>query len=398
MIYTYLLLSIFVIILFKAKNKYRVLYSSLLALYAFSFASTIILNSFSSQNNIRLTPILFLLIILFLWIKPFYYVKQYETKKEKELKRIKNVILIFGSLSVIALFYFIHYAKYLFFSIDLSLARNIVSEESILPYGNVSLFFISLSSIYHIYIYFFYYSIVEKLPIKYAFIMLLASLSFPAMVLCYFGRDGIFYWSINFIIMFLYFSHAIPYTIKRKIKLISSSIIISFVAIFMLITMSRFQNSTNSIFHGLLNYSGQQLENFSEIFNTRTQGNSLFPTLDTILQKLGIKPFINQEEFVWRQKVLLGDNYNVFSFFVGSIIIRKGILYTFIFSLISSAISLNFSIKNNKHPSTFNFIIIYSFFQIPLLGVFYYRQAVSYMDIGFIYIIIIYLYIKYKVF
>lgn len=394
----YILLFAFTLLLFIAIKRGYVMSACLLVLYILSFISTIILDFWMPQNDIEFIPSLYLLVILLLWILPFNSIQKYNNNANIPDKRKKIIIAIriLGIISTLGLAFFIFYVLRLFLTFDLTYARDLVSKESILPKGSISLFFISFSTIYHIYIYFFFLSIVEGFSRKDTVLMFLSSLAFPAMVLCYFGRDGVLYWVMNFLIMYLYFSSAIPIHIKNKIKRLSVLIIASFIVLFLIITLSRFNNSSEGPLVSLVSYAGQQTQNFSQIFYTKGQGSSLFPTFNTQLQKIGLIPTVNKEVFEFKEQILLSDKYNVFTFFVGSFILKTGVFTTLILSLFSFFIILQNRINYNRNTNTTDFLIIYSFFQIPMCGVFYYRQGASYMDLGFIYILLIYLFIKYK--
>ena len=398
MIFLYITLLFFTLLLAIVARRGFILYNSLLLLYCLSFVSTIILDHLNPQNDIKFIPSLYLVIILLLWIFPFFSIKKYVYNSSIKDRREKIILVIrtLGTISTLGLVYFIFYTLKLFITVDLTSARDLIYKESILPMGFVSLFFISFSTIYHIYIYFFFLSIVEGFSKKDIVLMFLSSLTFPAMVLCYFGRDGVLYWVINFLIMYLYFSSAMSVDLRKKINRLSILIITSFIALFLVITISRFKESSGGSLGSLVSYAGQQFQNFSKLFYINGQGSPLFPTFDTLMQKIGIIPIVDKEVFTFYEKLLLSDNYNVFSFFVGSFFLKIGFFLTILLSFFSFFFILKIKSHYNKNKNIYDFIIIYSFFQIPMCGVFYYRQGVSYMDIGFIYIFLIYVFIRYK--
>jgi len=336
-----------------------------------------------------------LIFILFLWFFPFKNIQPNAlTTIQYKRKKAQNLMLIIGSFSLIALIFFSYYSYKLFTSLDLTYARDIIQEEAFLPSGPLTAFLVIVSSLYFVNLFLFFFSLKEKYSKLYPILMLVSSLSFPFMVLCYFGRDGALYWVANFIVLYFLFNKILLKNVIRKTKRIAFIILAALFTIFFIVTISRFGNDFQRTYVALLSYSGQQFQNFSEAYSIKTSTYRLLPGCKRILIKIGVLEEVDLEEITKIRKEQAGEEYNVFGFFVKDFIWSIGRFWTVVLSLIVCFLTFRLSQTFLKKRRLEDFILLFTIFQIPMNGVFYYRQSVSYMDVGILLCVLVYLAFK----
>ena len=86
---------------------------------------------------------------------------------------------------------------------------------------------------------------------------------------------------------------------------------------------------------------------------------------------------------------LVSTDYLTYTFgtFVKALYLRYGIWSTIAISIIQMLIINRLVTEYNKTPNLWSFFIIYTLYQIPFYGVFYYRQGIQSME--FVYLIAI---------
>ena len=400
----YLAIICFVLFAFKAniirKKRGTTLTFSLYALYALSFLSTALMGMLIPHycDNIRLLPTLYLLLVLFIWFGVFgadYKVNFDDTRS----KTLANIMLI---IMIPTLLYYLYYLRTVISSgllfVDENI-RTIMRYERVLPETTLSSITGFIAALYFVNIFLFYVGVIKKWGLRYNIALFVSSLSFPAYCLCFFGRDGIVLWLLNFLIMFLLFKNHFT----KKTKKMVLRIIIVFIAIAVLllafITFNRFFNDDSNYersLGGTLGYMGQQLGNFSELFgiNFHNKG-TMFPGFRIALKGL----FGHETESVGDILDIMGlsEERNVFRFYVYTLITSYGYLGAIIVSMIFSMIIWRLSKKSLSSTSNFYFLLILMLYQIPMNGVFYYRQSVGRGDVAYaIGIVILLLVYKFK--
>jgi hypothetical protein len=216
-----------------------------------------------------------------------------------------------------------------------------------------------------------------------AFILIITSLSYAIYILAYVGRDGVVFWLMNIIMVYLIFSSHLTRSDKKKIqRLLGFIVTIIFIAFFM-ITISRFSNSDSNISSGILGYFGMQINNYSDyssIDRPLTYGRLSFPLFYTWgcdFLSLNCQDWISQKEDVF-QVYLDQDTApwmfgTFFSDFDGDFGTFGALILVSIISLISAKVC--FCGRTCKTVTFPRLLLIIFLFQIPYWGVFYFRYA-----------------------
>lgn len=233
----------------------------------------------------------------------------------------------------------------------------------------------------------FYSLIIQKLPLKYFILLLLASFNGVLGNILIAGRSAIAYWIISFVGCYLIYLHYGNKKLKRIIK--SSFLILIILGIIFLsaVTVSRFgernEVQVSGTQGGLISYFGQSYINFCYFFDTFT---CPLPSLQLI--------------FPFTSKLLLGDNFDgtmvlqgllsfktakeigVFYTFLGHILVTSNKLVMIIYALILFFCSYYITKKSQKNllnVSTCYFYYLYS--SVIFLGIFTHYYA--FMSITF---------------
>jgi hypothetical protein len=173
-----------------------------------------------------------------------------------------------------------------------------------------------------------------------------------------------------------------------------------FTTIFITISVYRFGKPAilNSYQYGtvgsIINYLGQQPRNFTESFNSdvRVNGSLLDGTYRILGKKFG-HIWEDDHELRLFQAGLMSQ-YNVFGYFVKELIFDYGKSLTIVISGIFSFLIYIVRHKLFTRRWNFDLIIIIMIYQIPLNGIFYYRQMVGNQDFSYLLLVIIYIFLS----
>lgn len=334
----------------------------------------------SKEYNVILLPSIYLIFCLNLWISPFGFVRltlPAKTRKN-ELK-----YLFWGILSTIFTIYFAYYSIKSIIVTPIESARLILANTSILPLNIMTYGGLIFQSVYYINIILFFIAIIQGYNSKIVFLLIIGSMSNVFYVLCYFGRDGIVYWILNIIALFMFFSQYMGDDLRKKFIKFIKMLVPFLLLVLIFVTYSRFAVSSNNklenIASNILEYSGQQLGNFSDSFKYDIRTGSLTPQIDRFTSHLGIQKEPNN--IYYGNTNGLEQETNVFGYFIKSLNFILGKNDTFIVTIISFFVIILLCFVSKDISM---FIILYTIYQIPLCGLFYYRQSVSYFDISYI--------------
>lgn len=387
MIITIILFVLFALFAKKKGSENNTFLFYLLVIYSITFISSLIVSLSGENQNVKIIPTLYLLVILILWFIPFSSLGSDSINKLSISNHfIKSLSIIYGVFLIPAFLIFSYYAALLFMTRDISTYRLMAqqtSEFSLLPSNIVITVMSHLSATFFIPLLLFFISLKENLPRKYLYINLIASLSFPMLVLAFAGRDGVMYWIIDIIFFYLLFKNSIHTDARKKLKRIIFFGSATLLLPIFLITFYRFvfTGLSENQFQAILYYMGQQLGNFNDAYNlNETMNTKLFPGISKLF---GLEQ--TELETYW---ILYYNNleseYRVFGYFVKSLIWRLGksgaILYSILFFLVVSITKIIF----NRNKSILPFTLLLMFYHYPLMGVFYYRQNVGNMDLSYL--------------
>ena len=275
-----------------------------------------------------------------------------------------------------ATFFYGYYAILTILYVDLSYSR--IDSLMLVPPGLINTVLSSFATLYFVPLFqYFVFLKDDKMPVL-RIILLISTLSFPLLTLCYSGRDGLLYWGMN--VLLFYFLFRRDLSSKQKNRTVVYMSVFSFMAamVFMLISNARFGHNTGGVYLSLLDYLGQQSSHFSVAFHSEfLKGTTtLFPGW---YELFGItKSDYDYHDFVANG---MGSEYNIFGFFVKTLLCGYGVIGAVIVTLIIGFFTRKSVNKYNKTKNLISLIILVTLFQIPMNGLFYYRQGIGKGDV-----------------
>lgn len=334
---------IFFLLLFLICRKYK---SSVLnAVLLFYVAAAIC----GWYTHIFITPsayytffsIFFHLLTLFLFLLPVIVYGRYEKKREiilMDYSRFKGFSFALIILEAFSVLYFLYYDITLFTSGDLGALRNaMIYEGESYTGGGILRTIAGVGAYYYcVSLLFFFYSLAFLKESKlFNLLLLLTSTSRIFHAFSYIGRDGILFWAFSFIFSYLVFKPYLSYESKKFVK--KSSFLMGSMAMLLLvaISVSRFQTTDSGVVNGLIDYFGQPLNNFGQLFDkvdTYAGTKNIFPWLVGSTGYSG-KEAVSETTDFFNQ---YGFNSNSFFTFIGSLYYAWGAIITFLVSLIFS--------------------------------------------------------------
>lgn len=367
----------FFLLYFNYKKKHRSVFSiSLIIAYLVSAIAGLVLYLwFPNVNYIEDTrsywPLLFLMTVVFLWIAPYSRMDNKITSVSLSSKSFNSLAIIVGVAYLPVTLLLLYNAINVITSVDISVYRV---DEEYYSFFVGGLFFslgawmAGISYVPHV---LFFLSFLYKTKTLTKVLLFIASLSFAAVTLCFAGRDGIVYWIMDSAILYVLFKDSLPEKTKALLKRLFVIVGVFVLLILLFITVYRFILSyieSESVIEPILSYIGQPIHIFSQSFN------------------LGIEEVRKLDK----------TSYLTYTFgtFVKSLWSQYGMLGLFLFTVIHYILVNTFVSNYNKRHSLYDFLIVFTLFQIPLYGVFYYRQGLQQLDLTYVVFIVICILIK----
>ncbi len=409
---TLFILAVFVILLVITKRKHEnPLSFSLYLIFSVSFVCSIILEVYYEKDRLTtFESMLYLAVVLLLWIVPFNRIGLYSIKalsyNSKAISLLSNILSL---VTLVAIIFFLYFSADVFLSGNMDTIRQDIAAGddyarggflwSMFSRGSLLWTIISICTpFYHVCLLFYFVGLKDKWPALQTNLLFIGSLCFPVHILTSFGRDGIVFWCLNVFILYLMFSESLTKKAKAsfrtKILFIASILMV----IFSFMTYVRFgiSNIYSNRFDGnwafsLVDYMGQQPGNLSSAFDIDFRSsNSYFPSVRAVQTKVfGGEEIDDSEDLITLLNMGFLSDYNVFGYFVKSMIWKSGKILTVIISIIFC--SVIFAIKSyyRKHYTKLSLLIIlFTLYQIPMNGVFYLRQTVGSFDLAYVLIFI----------
>ena len=376
--------------IFNAK-RYNSLSKFLYLVYALMFISSYFYNFYAKQT-ISFLPSIYLFLILLIWITSFNKVQYRPISYDSEIvdRKLKAFGIIVSILLVpsffLNLYKFYNNVTIYGFTGEIRdyLFEGLLDNQY---HGKLDGVLTTFASFYFIPLFLFIYSFTAKVKWNWflKLCLFLSSLSFPIFCLVNFGRDGIIYYTFNSIIFVLLLKNQFNKKTLRKLKILMSILIGIILLVLIYITIQRFYLGGESVEYaitGSLGYIGQQLGNFNDCFYFDYQyKGTMFPGYRTYIDQLLGNVSISEADLM--KAGGLYDYVNVFRTFVSTILASYGyvgcILFSFLFFLIIRYLNNRYITKND----IFYLLLIIILFQIPLEGVFYYRQGLGRGDISY---------------
>lgn len=226
----------------------------------------------------------------------------------------------------------------------------------------------------------FYALTIQKMKYKYVIMLFLGSLVSPISGMITLDRSRTIYWAFSAIICFIMFRQYMEVKQKRIIYIISlifGSLLLLYI---ILITISRFGDSSSGIQGSILNYIGSPFANFVYFFDRSKIDFStlhiLFPFTHEYFIKDGFSSSLDIQSYMSDHSNLY---YNVFSAFIGHIYVTAGFIVTLIFLTIYNFATKNFisTINKNKYINLKQVYLLIALNSVVSLGLFNHYYAES---------------------
>lgn len=217
-----------------------------------------------------------------------------------------------------------------------------------------------------------------------AILLILASLSYVVYILAYVGRDGVVYWLMTALAVFLVFRSHISPRLRWRIVVLGMSIGAVILVPFVAITLARFVDSDYGSAWSILDYFGSQIHNFSDyssIERPMTSGMANFPLfIGAACSVIGIdcESWDSMKEFVFDQYLDQNKAPWLFGTYISDFVGDFGYIGTLV--LLASLALLSHSLCRNRggrRPLTLaRLLLILFLFLVPYWGVFYFRFSI----------------------
>lgn len=350
--------------------------SFLIGVYTFCSAIALFLLYYFQlfqEERINTIAILYHIICLYLFLSPIIYFGNIsiENIPFPPFRLLRYLIWLIITLSFISIIISLGKLKTVFAYQELREARvlhnaGMLHEKD----SNIFSYFGALGHHLSIFALFFFFYIFTNFPKK-KYLQILLFLSSFAIVISNFaiaGRDGVIRWLFFFLFFFSFFRMKISR--KRKKKIITLAMLggIPIIAVFFAISESRWNGRADNLLTPIAAYTGQSFlyfsYNFPAFIDGSTGGRSSFPILFPNHEKATMN---NLNDYIYADY-----NLNTFTTFVGSFYLDMGLLTTLLIALIFY-LTANFYFRFYKPKVSFVKLIVFIiFYQVMLLGVFYF--------------------------
>ena len=225
----------------------------------------------------------------------------------------------------------------------------------------------------------FYTMIGDKVPLKYSYFLLFASLSGPVHGIMGADRSATAYWIIAAITLYVLFQRQLPIKVRKQLSLLGLVVLIALIAYLTAMTISRFGEGKTEYgaLGSLIPYFGQSYINFCYFFDNYNlpyhHFGIIFPFTSEYLLNIPSGGTVIQAEMTKLSHIETG----VFYTFIGQIIVGIGQFWAIFVTLIyafCSFITLG-KIKRKPKIDIGAVYVYYAFASIILLGIFVHYYA-----------------------
>lgn len=218
-----------------------------------------------------------------------------------------------------------------------------------------------------------------------AVLLILASLSYVIYILAYVGRDGVVYWLMTALAVFLVFRTHIPAALRRQLVTLGFGIGTVMMLPFIAITVARFVDSDYGTAWSILDYFGSQIHNFSDyssIDRPLTFGIMNFPMFlgaaCSLTVGVGCENWEDLKPFIFDQYLAQDKEPWLFGTYVSDFVGDFGYLGTLallsIFAMVCHAVCRT---RGGRRPMTIaRLLLVLLCFLVPYWGIFYFRFSI----------------------
>ena len=217
-----------------------------------------------------------------------------------------------------------------------------------------------------------------------ALLLLLASLSYVIYILAYVGRDGIVYWLMTVLMVYMVFKSHLPARARSFVIGFSLAVLGALLVPFVAITVARFSGTDHGSAWSVLDYFGTQIQTFSDystLDRPLTLGVMNFPKfIDAGCYLAGIEcpSWDDLREVTFEVYLAQGKEPWLFGTFVSDFVGDFGYWGAFIliacFALISHRLCSK-SAGGQPIPLPRLFLILFMFL-VPYWGIFFFRFSI----------------------
>lgn len=340
---------------------------------------------FPSVFPYKFTPMAYLSLCFMIVFSGFFCFKDQafthiKIENFKVYKWLENIVMLGGYISII---FFLPFAiTSLSGDVEVNRLTTAIFQQTVLAqYGIFNTLFSLFSNLFILTIFFAFLNFTDqdnkRKKIK-GYLLLISSFSYVVYVLAYVGRDGIVYWSLTYLFIYLLLKKFISSSIRKKL-LYSYLIVVGLLIIpFMIISVARFSETVGGVSWQLLDYAGQQIKNFNDSFYVESpllNGQFSYPIFSDLFRFIGFNFERLKVEDIFPYYLSYGVDPWIFKTFIGEYIMDFGKIGTLVFLVIFYFV-VKTNLKKVSAEGTFSFsslIFFILFYQMILWGVFYFR-------------------------
>ncbi len=215
-------------------------------------------------------------------------------------------------------------------------------------------------------------------------LLIFASLSYVVYILAYVGRDGVVYWLMTALAVFVVFRPHLPADLRRQLVGLGALIGAAMLVPFLAITVARFVDTEHGSAWSILDYFGSQINNFSDyssIDRPLTLGVMNFPMfIGAACSVVGVdcENLADLKQFIFEQYLAQDKEPWLFGTYVSDFVGDFGYLGTLVLlsllALLSHALCRT---RGGRRPPTISRLLLVMFlFLVPYWGVFYFRFSI----------------------
>ena len=217
-----------------------------------------------------------------------------------------------------------------------------------------------------------------------AVVLIVASLSYVVYILAYVGRDGVVYWLMTALAIFLIFKAHIPGYLRHKIVAFGTTLGAVMLLPFLLITVARFADWDHGTAWSFLEYFGAQIHTFSDFSSIERpltlgiMNFSMFVSAGCSVVGLLCDDWSGLKELIFEQYLVQGKEPWLFGTYVSDFVGDFGFVGALVaLSLFALICHLVCNRRGGREPLTLSRLLLIVFlFLTPYWGVFYFRFGI----------------------
>ena len=217
-----------------------------------------------------------------------------------------------------------------------------------------------------------------------AYLLIFASLSYVIYILAYVGRDGVVYWLMTALAVFIVFRGHMPAHLRRRIITLGTAMGALMLLPFIAITAARFVDTDYGSAWSILDYFGSQIKNFgdySTLDRPLTFGIMNFPMFVgaacSVSGTVGCESWEDLKLIIFDQYLAQGVEPWLFGTYVSDFVGDFGYLGTLVLLSIFALVCRAACRTRERRPMTITrLLLVFFLFLVPYWGVFYFRFSI----------------------